>query len=146
MKEKIDLDYPIRQYKLITGEEIVCQVVEDSTENEDYFPSLIRYPMCIILKPMNMIRYYSLTPWMTAVYDVDTIITLDPNSIISSCNPSDELVEQYKIWCESIYEADHQPSVDDDEVKEENNKIIDFVDRMKSIRTLQDIDSDYTMH
>lgn len=136
-KYDLNLNHSLQQYKLITGEEIVCQVIEEGFDT----PSVIRYPMSISFKPIESVRYYSLNPWMTAVYDKDVLITLEPSSIISRATPSEQLTKEYRKWCTSIYEEENAPLGEYDYDDKESN-VIDFLERA---RLLYGIDSD-TMH
>ncbi|HAW03322.1 MAG TPA: hypothetical protein DCW83_01475 [Saprospirales bacterium] len=90
--------YDIKQFKLSTGEEIVCEVVEWPDEEMGASDIIVRKSLLIVAHDDDMrgYRYYTLKPWLTMVDDTDGIISLNGFSIIAEANPSIKMLGYYK--------------------------------------------------
>lgn len=85
-----------RQFKLTSGEEIICEVIEEP--EEDDVNLVIRYPMLIItgFSQQGDVRYYSFKPWMTFQLKEGYMQLLNYTHIVGEAKPSALVVEQYK--------------------------------------------------
>lgn len=93
----------IKQFKLSSGEEIVCEVVA-TPEGEIVARKVIEVDSTV-LDDGN--RIYVMRPWMLYVDDLETITTISTANIVGSSNPSRELVNQYIVTMLSTIEAHH---------------------------------------
>ena len=86
----------IRQFKLSTGEEIICEVMQwDDDEN----PSLIiRCAMKIIesMSPQSGLRLFSFTPWMSFIEDPKELCTVCSEHIIGEVTPSEQIIIMFQ--------------------------------------------------
>lgn len=105
----------IRQFKLINGEEIICEVVEeyydDELDNGDGFNMYIKAVMALDLKVYESdpteepFRYYSLNPWMVYGENTDTVISLRAGYIVAEAPPSVMLLDQYIVGVKQMHEG-----------------------------------------
>ena len=87
----------IKQFKLSSGEEIVCEVIEWPDVDEDMAEIVVRniYKIIAIDQTVSGNRYYTFKPWMVFQDEPDMFQTINMNHIIGEANPSQKLLEQY---------------------------------------------------
>lgn len=85
----------IRQFKLATGEEIVCEVVE--WHDDDVADIVIRHSYKIVSFVNNATsdRYYTFAPWMVYQEGDDVFQTINSDIIVGSGTPTQEMLKQY---------------------------------------------------
>jgi len=94
-------NFPIQQFKLITGEEVICEIME--WENEDGF-IIIKNAMDINISTDREERIYMFKPWFLYVEKDDEYVFLDSNKIVGNCKPNDLLALQYYAAVEDMAE------------------------------------------
>lgn len=85
----------IKQFKLTSNEEIVCEVMEwDSEDNPNI---IIRAALRIVQGEdvNNGFRFFSFSPWMGFMEDPYDLVTLNAGHIIGESNPGDSLLDHY---------------------------------------------------
>jgi hypothetical protein len=87
----------IKQFKLSSGEEIVCEVLEWPDADEDIADIVVRniYKIVAIDQTVSGNRYYTFKPWMVFQDEPDMFQTININHVIGEANPSQKLLEQY---------------------------------------------------
>jgi len=102
----------IRQLKLINGEEIICEVVDESFEQySGDFDMHVKSCMSLQLKVVDIdpeeepYRYYSLNPWMVYGEDADNPTFLKSEMIVAECQPSPLLLDQYIVGIQQMGEV-----------------------------------------
>jgi hypothetical protein len=102
----------IRQLKLINGEEIICEVVDESFEQySGEFDMHVKSCMALQLKVVDMdpdeepYRYYSLNPWMVYGEDAENPTFLKSEMIVAECQPSPLLLDQYIVGIKQMGEV-----------------------------------------
>lgn len=87
----------IKQFKLSSGEEIVCEVIEWPDVDEDVAEIVVRniFKIVAIEQTVSGNRYYTFKPWMVFQDEPDMFQTINMNHIIGEANPSQKLLEQY---------------------------------------------------
>ena len=87
----------IKQFKLSSGEEIVCEVIEWPDVDEDEADIVVRniFKIISIDQTVSGNRYYTFKPWMVFQDEPDMFQTINMNHIIGEANPSQKLLEQY---------------------------------------------------
>lgn len=87
----------IKQFKLSSGEEIVCEVIEWPDLGEDIADIVVRniFKVVSIDQTVSGNRYYTFKPWMVFQDEPDMFQTINMNHIIGEANPSQKLLEQY---------------------------------------------------
>lgn len=87
--------YEIRQFKLASGEEIVCEIVQ--WHNEEELEIVVRKPMKLVMGEMaeTGVRYYSFRPWMVYQENPEDLIVLNGNHVIGIGFPPKTLIAQF---------------------------------------------------
>ena len=87
----------IKQFKLSSGEEIVCEVIEWPDVDEDIAEIVVRniYKIIAIDQTVSGNRYYTFKPWMVFQDEPDMFQTININHVVGEANPSQKLLEQY---------------------------------------------------
>lgn len=87
----------IKQFKLSSGEEIVCEIIEWPDVDEDMAEIVVRniYKIIAIDQTVSGNRYYTFKPWMVFQDEPDMFQTININHVIGEANPSQKLLEQY---------------------------------------------------
>lgn len=110
----------VNQFKLISGDEIICEVVEwDSEENEGLI--VVRNMFLIHTVETQMTRMHALRPYMCFQIGSESFQTLSLDHITVQALPSLEMLKQYQ-------SAVSQEETDTDEI---NKKIDDYIDQMR---------------
>lgn len=97
----------VKQLKLVTGEEILCEILE-----EDRIDLIIRNALSIQFHKLDDgSRLYTFNLFMCYQDDPDRLILLKLDKIVSVANPTEEFLGQYVSIVEKIFS-------DDDEIEE----------------------------
>ena len=111
--------YEIRQFKVASGEEIVCEVVQ--WNNEEELELVVRKAMKLVMgETESGIKYYSFRPWMVYQENPEDYIILNGNHVVGIAYPPDSLLKQYHEAVdemEQMYrqrEKEHKKSKTDD--------------------------------
>jgi len=96
MKLDSNLETNFRQFKLANGEEILCEIMQWSDEENPAI--VVRKTMRIFhVDRVDGFRMYTLRPWMIYCEDPNQLMTINDNQIIGECTPSPILMKQYKM-------------------------------------------------
>lgn len=90
MTEKV-----IKQFKLATGDEIICEILEWDTDDN---PSIVVRGSMRIISIDDLprgIRFYSFRPWLIFQDDPSLLQTINAMHIVSEAVPNDEVLKQY---------------------------------------------------
>lgn len=88
------MEYPLRQFKLSSGDEIVCEVIQ--WQNEDELELVVRKPMRIgFTEFIGGMKYYSFRPWMIYQETDTELMVLNANHVVGIAQPQETLVWQY---------------------------------------------------
>lgn len=94
MKLDSSMDTAYRQFKLANGEEVLCEIIQWSDEEESAI--IIRKAMRIYqVEHSEGYRMYTLRPWMMYSEDPDQLMTINDTQIIGECEPAPTLMKQY---------------------------------------------------
>ena len=86
--------YEIRQFKLASGEEILCEIIE--WNNEEELELVVRKAMKLVLGEMETgIRYYSFRPWMVYQESPEDFVIINGNHVVGIGFPTDSLIKQF---------------------------------------------------
>jgi len=136
----------IRQFKLNTGDEIICEVIQwDDEEN----PSIIIRSAMRLVESVSIksgLRLFSFQPWMSFQDDASILLTLCSNHIVGEVSPSNELLGMYvkclKKYKDYLKNKENVEPIDLDEfdglTDEELHKYLDK--EMKKILSMSDSD------
>ena len=85
----------LKQFKLSNNDEVICEVVDNSAEDEGGI--LIRKAMRISVQEdyENNVRYYSFKPFITFQDEIEELVVMNVGHIISETLPSRTLTIHY---------------------------------------------------
>ncbi len=85
----------IKQFKLTTGDEIICEIIEWDTEEN---PSIVVRGSFKIISMDDIargVRFFSFRPWLIFQDDPELLQTINSVHIVSEAMPSEEIIKQY---------------------------------------------------
>jgi len=88
----------IKQFKLSSGEEIICDVIEwPDIESEESADMIVKNVFKIVSydPAANGDRYYTFRPWMSFQDEDDMFQLINYNHIVGEANPSQKLLKHY---------------------------------------------------
>jgi hypothetical protein len=88
----------IKQFKLSSGEEIICDVLEwPDLESDDSADIVVKNVFKIVAydPATNGDRYYTFRPWMSFQDEEDMFQLINWNHIVGEANPSQKLLKHY---------------------------------------------------
>lgn len=87
-----------KQLKLISGEEIICEIVYWPDEKTNDQTMVIRCAVELVMHEdiEEAIRFYTFRPYMMYIHDHEQLITLNGNNVTSMTIPADEIIRQYR--------------------------------------------------
>ena len=122
----------VKQFKIITGDEIICQVVEWA---DDDVPELVVRNALVIVSvdsPATGTRYYTFKPWITMQEGDECLITINAQDIVAQANPPTELLKYY-------YNAVNNANLTEQEI---DDKVEKYIKKVKAMIEHSSIDSD----
>lgn len=122
-----DFNKSIRQFKLTNGDEIVCDVVEWPSVDDDHNGLVVRNAYKIfMLNTLNPTenRYYQFRPWLVYQDNKEFFQIINADHIVAEATPADELlVHYYRI----INDAE-----DDENLEEKIDKLKEMLNEFMS--------------
>ena len=94
---EIDL-YTVKHIKLVTGEEILAEIIEE----DDYDVVMRRALKLQTDIAPDKTRYHSFRTFMTYMDDPETFVILKSPSIVAVTYPMPQMLQQYKMTIEEI--------------------------------------------
>ena len=87
----------IKQFKLTSGEEIVCQILEWPDEEQESVDVIVRnsYKISTASIGPDGIKYYQFRPWLIYQDEPEQFQIINANHIVGEAIPSSLLLEQY---------------------------------------------------
>ena len=89
----------VKQMKLITGEEILCDLTEALYDEEDGIEHtlLLRSAYTLVSHEdfENQVRYYTFKPFMMHLYEPNKVLALNAHSVICMVQPDKKVIDQY---------------------------------------------------
>ena len=122
-----------RQFKLLSGEEIVCEVVEWNDDVDDNDVNIIiRYPLIIKYEPLaigadgvpSIQRAAVLIPWFLHQMQLGAVQTLNIGHCTSEAIPADTVMDYYHSTVSAMV-ADIEEEIDEGD---EQGKYPDYMD------------------
>lgn len=113
----------IRQFKLTTGEELICQVLEWADDEEVDIVIRHVYEINRVDDDARGYRYYNLKPWMVMQEGDERFITLNTMHVVSQCKADEKIVEQFQ-------EAVKNSQLSEEELQE---KVERYLKKMKAV-------------
>jgi hypothetical protein len=134
------MDTDVRQLKLASGEEILCEVVQWQ-EGDDY-EILVRKAMrLIMMENGDGMKYYAFRPWMVYQESSDDLLIINSSHIVGMGFPTDSLMVQ---WHEAVADMGEMHLVRESEHTEKYGDQQSAVDKMSSrVKSAADKIDDY---
>jgi hypothetical protein len=97
----------LKQFKLLSGDEIICEVVEWPDVEDEFADIIVRnvYEIKCLYNPTNGYRIHSLRPWYTMQMQEGIFQSINSQHITSEANPVRDLIEHYKQSIEAELES-----------------------------------------
>lgn len=154
------LSTDIIQFKLSSGDEIICQVADWAEETgEDY---IVKNAMCLVQKIVNdQATKYMFKPWFTLVENSNQFVCIAKEHIVACCSPNSQLLGEYGRACREMgmrsrvrsntkgtekawEEYTREQMTDMDKMHEEIMSLIDDMERRNKIdeETKRNVDDD----
>ena len=95
----------IKQFKLTSNEEIICEVIESDGEDKSQIVAKRILKVHVGEDYENGVRYYSFKPWMSFQDRINDFSIITENHIIGHTTPSDYLKKHYTSAIDQV-EAD----------------------------------------
>ena len=125
----------VKQMKLLSGEEILCDLVDISWDEEEGETMVIRAAYLLVSTEdfENGLRYYTFRPFMMHINDPSHILLLNSGAVICMTTPHDNVQAQYLHYIESVRREEREKNpiedvlnkmLEDDSSKDE--KIVTF--------------------
>jgi hypothetical protein len=88
----------IKQLKLVTGEEILAELVSREINEYDEEILFIRNAYILVSSEdfESQVRYYTFRPFMMHQYEPDKILYLNGGAVICGALPDKKVIEQYE--------------------------------------------------
>jgi hypothetical protein len=101
----------IKQLKMVTGEEVLCEIIEETDED-----LIVRAPLGIQFHTSETgTRIWTFRLFMCYQDDVDRFVLIKVDKIMGIANPIDELVKQYLVGIDQMFVFDDMIFDDDDD-------------------------------
>jgi len=102
----------IRHLKLVSGEELVCDVFDDEVDSDEI---AIRHALKIVSKIQNGYKYYTFKAFMVFQDDPDAFTIIRDGAIIGYAEPPKELLVEYKKALQEMYDMKTESSYNETE-------------------------------
>lgn len=106
----------VRQLKLITGEEILCDLV--TSEFNEYEEEILfvksAYSLVSTEDFENQVRFYTFRPFMMHQYETDKLLALNSGAVICAVIPDKKVIEQYALHIDQFKSEDEESDIDTD--------------------------------
>ena len=112
----------VKQMKLLSGEEILCDLVDIQWDDNEGEAMIIRAAYLLVSTEdfENGLRYYTFRPFMMHVNDPSHVLLLNSAAVICMTTPHPNVKEQYINYISQIAK----------EEREKNKTLDDFLDEM----------------
>jgi hypothetical protein len=91
------LQIALRQLKLTSGEELVCEIMDygDYDDEENHMAVRNPFKLVAIEHARENVRYYAFRPFMLYQGDGNHVQIVNPHHVVAECTPTREMIEQY---------------------------------------------------
>lgn len=112
----------VRQLKLITGEEILCDLVTSEFNEYDEEILFVKCAYSLISTEdfQEGVRFYTFRPFMMHQYETDKLLALNSGAVICAVIPDKKVIEQYTLHIDQFRKEDEEAEIDTDELDDPN--------------------------
>lgn len=99
----------VKQLKLVTGEEILAELVSSEINEYDEEVLFLRnvYTLVSTEDFKEGVRFYTFRPFMMHQYEDNKILALNSGAVICGAIPDRKVIEQYETHCSQFSEGDN---------------------------------------
>lgn len=131
---------PIKHLKMITGEEVICEIVEETTDSV-----IVINAMSLMQNTLkNGDKFFTFKTYMVYQDTPTNVMVIFTDKIMALAIPAKEMVEQYSTalveMARYIEETYKESNVELDDWKEDDMSLNEFLDDMKKESDLFDSD------
>lgn len=132
------MDYSIKQLKLVTGEEVVCEILDETPES-----LAVRNVLALTEKTTSDgYKYFTFRTFMTYQDTPLSVMLIMNDKIMAVAIPSEDMVEQYNIAFDQLTEGlEKQAESEEEDDPEFQQSLDDWIDECENLRIM---DSDVT--
>jgi len=111
----------LRQFKLTSDEEIICEIVESEDDSSDAIIATKIFRIHSAEDYESGIRYYSFKPWLSFQDRIEDLSVISTSHIIGQTTPSESLKKHYDIAIKEVKktEGNKRASYNFDDILEE---------------------------
>tara|TARA_B110000879_G_C11010324_1_gene446743 strand:+ start:43 stop:477 length:435 start_codon:yes stop_codon:yes gene_type:complete len=136
----IEMSSPIKHLKMITGEEVICEIVEETTDSV-----IVINAMSLMQNTLkNGDKFFTFKTYMVYQDTPTNVMVIFTDKIMALAIPAKEMVEQYSTalveMARYIEETYKESNVELDDWKEDDMSLNEFLDDMKKESDLFDSD------
>ncbi len=114
----------IIQFKLMSGEEVLCEVVEWDDDTAATMVIKNAFEICFLQSPGSTMRLCTLRPFMVGQIQEGSTIALNADLIAAQANPSREILDNYRDTLQEYVKYFDGPTDKDlDEIEKEMDEI-----------------------
>lgn len=138
------MDYSVKQFKLVTGEEVICEVVDETPESMAVRNAFILHEK----ESVDGYKYFTFRTFMTYQDTPFSVMLIMLDKVVGIAIPSVDMKEQYETALEQMaeqlaeYHEDDEPEVRVKEAPKSNVTSIDDWIRESDGLSLMDSDTD----
>lgn len=99
----------IKQIRLSTGDEILCEVIEDGE-----FEVIVRNSLKLIQRTHNGMKFYTFKNFMVYQDRPESIQIIRADHVVSYANPPEDLVEEWRRGLQEMYAHGEEVSIPDE--------------------------------
>ena len=112
----------IKQLKVATGDEVVCEVLED-----DEFEIPVRNALRLISKEVDGYKYYTFKNFMVYQDRPESVSVIRAEHIVSYANPPEDLQLEWEKALEEMYAETSNKSLDYEmEMRDSGSNVVNF--------------------
>lgn len=132
------MDYSIKQLKLVTGEEVVCEILDETPES-----LAVRNVLALTEKTTSDgYKYFTFRTFMTYQDTPLSVMLIMNDKIMAVAIPSEDMLEQYNIAFDQLTEdLEKQAESEEEDDPEFQQSLDDWIDECENLRIM---DSDVT--
>ena len=111
----------IRQLKLSSGEEIICQILDWVDEEAGDIVIRHAYKVHTVEDDVRGYRFFNIKPWMTMQEGDDMFVTMNVMNVIAQAKPDEKIEKQF-------WQAVKHSNMTEQELQQ---KVEDYISKMK---------------
>ena len=129
-------DYSVKQLKLVTGEEVICEVLDEAPESLAVRNAFTLYEK----ETTDGYKYFTFRTFMTYQDTPLSVMLLMSDKVMAMAIPSDDMRQQYQIAMDEM--ADYIANDMKEEPKKQTSNVQSIEDWVKASENLSLLDSD----